>query len=268
MTGRCILWEYWTLPDIIFLTARNLGEDLELLFQVEGKPNFSHIVRRTVLGVGFPEVNDLGQRNHAYVCVAAERVWPNEMEDFGRPERQYIIIDEAEAVILSDLTAHIVRLKDTYLATTVYCPNDPIALVEGLKRAEGIAYYRQESTPMLRDKFPSFVSTLTKAAVRDIPVNLEAARQDINRMLDETLAYPGTDIPIYGAGDVPHRRLVTLTSGVNFHTEKADQAVQRSEPRYIVPVWMAVNGLDTSMAWGNRQKKQGHEWKGAERSGY
>jgi len=256
------------MPDVIFLTARNLGEDLELLFQIEGSANFSHIVRRTVLGVGFPEVNDYGQRSHAYVCVAAERIWPNEMEEHGRPERQYIIIDEAEAVLLSDLSAHIIRLKDTYLATTVYCPNDPVALVEGLKRREGIAYYRDEPTPMLRDRFPSFVSTLTRAAIRDVPVNLETARQDINRVLDETLAYPGTDLPIYGVGDKPQRRLVTLASGVNFHTELADQAVQRSEPRYIIPVWLAINGLDTSMVWGSRGKKAGHEWKGAGHSGY
>ena len=123
---------------------------------------------------------------------------------------------------------------------------------------------------MLRERFPTFVSTIHRAGVRDVKVDIEEARKDINRMLDEELRHPGTDLPIFGpaTGTNAQRRLITLTSGVNFKTDLADQAIQRSEPKYIVPVWLAVNGLDRSMVWKGRSTKKAHEWQGSANSGY
>ena len=95
------------------------------------------------------------------------------------------------------------------------------------------------------------------------------ARKDINAFLDTHLQYPGTGIPIYGNSDEPQRKLITLASGNNFHTDLADQAIQRSEPKYIVPVWLAVSGLDKSFAFGRSGgPQQGHQWKGSAHSGY
>ena len=257
-------------PEVMFLAARNLGDEgIELLFQA-GDQHFSHIVRRTVLGVGFPAPTDYGQSSYAYLCVAAERCWYGE-DDSMLPERQYIIIDETESTIASDIYLEAIRLKDKYLASMVFCPNDPAALVDGLKRIEGLSHYADEPVPMLRERFPTFVSTIYRAGVRDVKVDIEEARKDINRMLDDELRYPGTNLPIFGPslGANAQRRLITLSSGVNFKTDLADQAIQRSEPKYIVPVWLAVNGLDRSMAWrGSRTPKKAHEWQGSANSGY
>ena len=256
-------------PEVVFLAARNLGDEgVELLYRA-GDHSFSHVVRRTVIGVGFPTATDYGQSSYAYLCVAAERCWYGE-DDSTLPERQYIIIEEAEATITSSIYQHAVRLKDTYLASMVFCPNDPVALVDGLKRVEGLSHYPDEPPQMLRERFPTFVSTIHRAGVRDVKVDIEEARKDINRMLDEELRHPGTDLPIFGpaTGTNAQRRLITLTSGVNFKTDLADQAIQRSEPKYIVPVWLAVNGLERSMVWKGRSAKKAHEWQGSANSGY
>ena len=240
-------------PEVVFLASRPLGDDLELLFQVMKGEHFRHIVRRTVLGIGFPSSTDYGHTSHAYVCVAAERVWPCEVDDHTAPERQYIIIDEAECMLMSQLVEHCIRLKDTYLCSAAFCANDPISLVEGLKRTEGLSHYRDEPPHLLRERFKSFVSRQTRVSVQDLPVDIDGARKDINVLLDTQLQFPGTGIPIYG---------------VNFHTDLADQAVQRSEPKYLVPVWLAVNGLDRTMARNRMGQTKSHEWTGATHSGY
>ena len=254
-------------PEVVFLASRPLGDELELLFQVMKGEHFRHIVRRTVLGIGFPSSADYGQMNPAYVCVAAERVWHSEVDD-SPSERQYIIIDEAECMLTSQLVEHCIRLKDTYLCSAAFCANDPVGLVNSLKRAEGLSNYSDEPSEILRQRHPSFVSTLYRASVQDVKVDLEAARKDINGFLDAQLQFPGTGIPIYGNADEPQRKLITLDSGANFHTDLADQAVQRSEPKYIIPVWLAVNGLDRSFARSRAGGRRSHEWSGATHSGY
>lgn len=250
-----------------FLATRPLEDGLQLLFQIDGQ-NFDHVVSRTVLGIGFPTATDYGQTNHAYACVAAERTWPCEVDDHTPPERQYIIIDEAECMLMSELIAHCVRLKDKYLCSGVFCPNDPPALVDSIKRAEGLSYYDDDPPHVLRDRHPSFASTLYRASVREVKVDIEAARKDINAFLDAHLMFPGTGIPIYGNSEEPQRKLITLASGTNFKTDLADQAVQRSEPKYIAPVWLAASGLDRSMARGRPGGPRSHTWEGSAHSGY
>lgn len=256
------------MSDATFVATRPLGDELELIFQLEGAETFAHIVKRTVLGIGFPAPTSHGQTSHAYVCVAAERVWYPEIDD-SPPERQYIIIDEAESMLMSQLTENCIRLKDKYLCSAAHCPGDPVGLVEGLRRAEGLSNYADDPTETLRQRHPSFVSTLYRANVQTKTVDLAVARKDINAFLDTHLQYPGTGIPIYGNSDEPQRKLITLASGNNFHTDLADQAIQRSEPKYIVPVWLAVSGLDKSFAFGRSGgPQQGHQWKGSAHSGY
>lgn len=257
-------------PEVVFLASSPLGDELELLFQIQGGDHFRYIVQRTVLGIGFPLASDYGQMSHAYVCVIAERVWQNEVSGTHPPERQYIVIDEAECTLVSELTAHCVRLKDVYRCSAAFCPNDPPGLVDGLKRAEGLSHYNENDPPhLLRERYPTFVSRDTRVSVRDVPVDIEVARKDINVFLDAELEYPGTDgVKIYGNAEEPRRKLITLASGVNFHSDRADMAIQRSEPKYLIPVWLAASGLDRSMARSRIPGQKSHRWQGSEHSGY
>jgi hypothetical protein len=250
------------------LTTRGVGEDLELLYQVPDHEHFQYLLRRTAVGVGFPEAVDYSQGSYAYACVVGERVWWP-IEEGSQPERQFVVLDEVEATDSSDLFASVAVLKDRYLASVVFCPNSPRTMVDALRRMPGLTHYPGDPPALLRQRFPTYVSRETVAGIRDVDTgDVETMRRDLNRFLDAELHYPSSDLPIFSSqGREPVRKLIVLQSGDNFSTAIANQGIHRSEPKHIAPIWLAANGLERSMSW-SEVGKVGHQWKGSQVTGY
>ena len=236
---------------MVHLSTEKVQDGLRVTWLAEAKP-FPLEVSRTVLGITFPTLME--HTAFGYVCVAAERRWDE--------EKQFLIIDEAEAQNLFALTKEAIRLKDMYRAQTLYCPNSPPDDVNTLKRTEGLSFYKQESSIETRLRFPSYISKQTTCAVRDVKLG-EMTHQGLETFLATELYHPESNMPILTKRRSVARKLVVVS---DLQTNRARQGMQLGDPRICNALWLACDGLNKS-GFVRRREDDG-ERTGSKATGY
>ena len=233
------------------LLSRPKQDGIEIVFQPPGTARaFAYQVRRTVLGVSFPAQETAGDVAYGYVCVVGERMFHAERDD-REPQRQYVVMDEADAANLQVLFAGVVRLKDLYLASMVFCTNAPASTVEALKRTEGISFYSHDHPRTLAERFPTYVSRQTVAAIREASMVAQDAHGGLARLLSEDVTDIATSLPVLTGGRQVAKRL-TLVRDLN--TMKARAGIQSADVPVCMALWLAVSGLESSRRWSHTQK--------------
>lgn len=219
-------------------------------------------VRRTILGIRFPVSERANLPAYGYVCVIAERVWYSSEEN--APTSQYVLVDEAEVAGGSTFFDAVVNMKDKYCAVGVHCPNNPPRMVEALRNHEGLCYYPDLDSRMLRERYANFVGRDIVSLVSDDEMPDEGTVQsDVDSMLSTEVTHPDDPaLPLWGAGgNDPMKRFVVLGNGPedNFTTQTARQALAIGDMAILSAIWLAMMGAErTGALFGGRyvNKKQ------------
>ena len=178
---------------------------------------FTYVLRRVCIGVSFPDAGDASRAvGFGFACVVGERVfYPRDRTKI--PEALYVVLDEAERIQIHQLFDDVLKFKDKYLAGTVFAPPEPQAMVQSLRRHEGISWYNDGRTPYeCRDIWPSFVSKECIAAVREEKTSESSMHRDIEALRTARALDPDSGKPILDTDFKPMEKLV-LPNGFNNH---------------------------------------------------
>ena len=252
-----------------FINARPAEGMIRLSYQRDGLPAsepFEMDFRRIAIGLSYPEHASTSRTSYGYAVVIGERVFYGDDED-SEPTRMYVALCETDANEQSALYGNLVGLKDSYLATTVYCPDRPAPQVEALQQFEGLCHYADEAPVFLKHRWSTYVSRDTTAVLhkQDIPT-AEAQAAEIQRMLSTEVLHPESLWPMMGRSGKP---VFKLTLPANMPTEKVRTAVPLPSafPQVIQALYMVLHGLETTGRWMGRQG-QSHEHQGSSVTGY
>jgi len=238
---------------VIHLATRKLGDDLEIIYQADEPVAIT--CTRTVIGVSFPDSSNF--QGYGYACVAAEQAFSGYEKD-SIPERQIIIIDEADSPSASGLFLEVVNLKDRYQCQTTFCPNSPKTLADTLMRYDGLSYYSKDKIDE-KEKWPHFVSLLTTCGVRDEHIeSVDTMRADLDHELSRELQYPESG-PVLGRNRETKRGFAILQSGDNFKTPRASQGIMQADEQILIALWLATHGLKNSQThyvYDNTEEKR------------
>ena len=235
------------------LITSRAGDELKLLYQDlsqhhPGQAPGLDRVRRTALGMSFPAED--GRSSYGYVCVVAERCYWSR-DPVKPPERQYVVLDEAGSSSFYGLSDDVVALKDQYLSDFVSCPASPVSSVEALRRMEGLTHYPEDPPQLLRQRWKTFISRNTVAAIRETSLPDGAdIHTDLNTMWDKELQHPDDGLPVFGsAATAPLKALYVLGSSreSNFTTTLAAQGIRTRDETVLSALWLAVRGLESTL---------------------
>jgi len=259
------------------ITTRKKADGLDILYQAPGADINAMTpldrASRAIIGLSFP----LSGADYGYGCAVVERVWWPHDDGIGSlPARQYVLVDEISSQTPRELFDAVVALKDRYYCEAVACPKEPAAMVEALRRHEGLVSYPEFDPIFLRDRFPTFVGTDVTAYVREVAVADGAAiARDMDAWWEEEILHPSSGVPIFaGSFDKPLKKLVVLgaSTDANYSTREAAQGIQTGDMVIRTAVWLAVKSLEDSI-WiynsrkGQRRGEKQSRWKPG-RSGY
>jgi len=241
------------------LATQSTEDGLTLIYthpSLEGGDTLDTDWSRTVIGATLPDPEyQHRQTGYGYACVLAERVYPPRREGSKMPpERVYVVLDETESSTSQALFSALVALKDRYRASTVFCPNKPISLLQALKAHEGLSYYHKDRhREDLREMFDTFISKEVTAAVRDYDApSKERAHQGIERFLSATAKDPDTGQPILGSDRDPIPRLY-LSQDFN-NAAARQEIVQESNDQVSIALYLALMGMERSRAVTSRPR--------------
>jgi hypothetical protein len=177
-----------------------------------------------------------------FVTVVGERAW--EFED--KEATAYVPLDEAiDTDNIADVLEQVVRFKDQYLSSSVYCANEPDSMVQALRRIDGLsAYPAPQIEAVAQDRWPTFVDFNTVAAVniRNLP-DEHTITTVLNATMDEKVTNPRTGLPLIGADAQAIPRILFLD---DFPTYRTMQSLRTNAPGGTTALYLAVFGLTHS----------------------
>lgn len=254
-------------------TTQKADEGLRILYQSQSSLREVTSIDRTsraMIGLSFPEISGYG-----FACVVIERRWdPFDEANPNPPGRQFVVIDEADAMTAKDLFDGVVNLKDRYLCQGVACSNSPQSFVEALRTHEGLSRYTPEINPYdRRTQWPNYVSSKTVAFIRDMETPSEDTMdKEMDTWWDSLVIHPDTGTEVFGAGENPLKKLVVMGSGPesNFSTQKTRQGIQtKTDTTIRMAVYLAVKALEETLWLSHRRREEaGRKWIKSSRSGY
>lgn len=258
------------------LYSRRTAEGVDLVYQdvSEGLGRSADLdrVRRVILGARLPVADREGLPAFGYACAIAERCWYGYEDNL--PSRQYVLIDEVQASGGRTFFDAVVDLKDKYCAQSLHCPNQPAQVVEALKWHEGLCYYPDMPTRMLRERYRHYVGRdITCAVIDDEAPDEGRIQADIDNMLSTEVSHPDDpQLPLWGAtGADPLKRFVVLGGKPddNFSTQQARQALATGDKPILMAIWLAVMGAERSgVAFGRKYMNAAQVDRAKGRSGY
>ena len=200
---------------------------------------FRYELSRTVIGLGIEE-------GTAFIVVVGERTYWHP-DNKRRPERLYVVLDEAEPRTPADLFDKAVEFKDRYLAHMTYMPAEPVGLVEAARRHEGLTYYQFTDGFVNRERWPTYVSYDTRSGLTDVRVPGAATLHgDLELLLSTTVLDPATNKALTDRPGPMGRPIQKLLFPNDFPTARTRTAVRQGLLPLCRPLWCAVMGLDRS----------------------
>ena len=202
----------------------------------EGAPTLSLDFSRLVLGAcldpGF------------FVCVVGER----RVEGVREQARYYIVLDEAETPQAQPLIDQMIQLKDRYRCRNVFCPSQPVQLVESMRRTEGLSYYRQENLWKAASMWPSFVDFDVKAGLYTVDRPDESTlHREIELFLQSDARFPDSGAVVKDLKGATLRQLMLPNE---FECSNTRAGIRQGSLPACIAVWMAVSGLEKSPGTG------------------
>lgn len=211
---------------------------------------------RTVLGIHL-------QEGECFACVVGERLLSERLD--LEPARYWIVLDEAHSALLQELIGGLIRLKDQYRCHALYSVDQPLQLVESLRRTEGISYYREERPAVARALWPSFVSFDVRAGLNARPAPDEnTLHRELEMWLKWEVRWPSSGQPVLG---IDGQSVLQVQFPHDFTTAYTRAGIRQASLGPSTALWLALSGLERSRA-NSGHKKAGHEWIKDPLSGY
>lgn len=181
--------------------------------------------------------------------------------------RYFLVIDEAVTPLPQELIDHLIRLKDQYRVTNVYGPDRPAHLVDSIRQAEGLTFYRREQvSSMLATRiWPSFVDYDLRAgyAPRPIP-DEQTVHRDLELGLSGHAKEPRTGGILKGKDGAP---VPLLNLPPEFNNLKTRSAIRQGALAGCTALWHVFTGMNRSMVI-HRALQGEHEHVGNAVTGY
>ena len=233
---------------MIHLTSQIRNRQIEVVYHLESEDRklnrtdgdiFRYELSRTALGLGIED-------QVAFICVVGERTyWHPDRK--GRPERLYVVLDEAEPRTPADLFEKAVEYKDRYLAHMIFMPDQPDALVEAARRHEGLTYYQFQDPFVNRERWPTYVDAYTRAGLTELKVPQAATLHgDLELLMSTEVLDPATNKALSDRPGPGGRPIHKLLFPNDFPTARTRTAVRQGLLPLCRPLWCAVTGLERS----------------------
>ncbi len=161
--------------------------------------------------------------------------------------RYFLVIDEAVTALPQELIDQMIRLKDQYRISNIYGPDRPVQLVDSLRQAEGLTFYRREqvSTELSTRIWPSFVDYELRAGYAPRPVPDE---QTVHRDLELGLSGHAKDPRNGGMLKGKDGEAVPLLNlPPEFNNLKTRSAIRQGSLAGCTALWHVFNGMNRSM---------------------
>ena len=234
---------------MIHLTSQHRNRQIEVVYHLEPEDRkqnrtdgeiFRYELSRTAIGMGIED-------QVAFICVVGERTdWLPDRK--GRPERLYVVLDEAEPRTPAELFEQAVEFKDRYLTHMVFMPDQPDALVEAARRHEGLCWYQFQDSFVNRERWPTYVDSANKAGLTEVKVPGAATLHgDLELLLSTEVLDPATNKALTDRPGPMGRPIHKLLFPNDFPTARTRTAVRQGLLPLCRPLWCAVTGLDRSM---------------------
>jgi len=244
---------------MIYAYARPQRGGIAVAWQSSGSldsdAGFTLTFSRVVLGVSWDATLH-------YACVIGERL----LETGAGLERYWVVLDEDANALAQPLFASLVSLKDRYYAALALAPDNPAAIVETLRRTDGLSRYTETDYRRAERRWPTFVDFDVTCGVRTLAVPDEPAMsRDLERWLTEPLYSPATAEPLL---DNVGQTLTRIVLPSTFPTSRLRQALEQA---HVVPsqaLWFALTHLEqapiaartrsTEPVWEHRPGRGGY----------
>jgi len=234
---------------MIHLTSQHRNRQIEVVYHLEPEDRkqnrtdgeiFRYELSRTAIGMGIED-------QVAFICVVGERTyWHPDRK--GRPERLYVVLDEAEPRTPAELFEQAVEFKDRYLTHMAFMPDHPDALVDAARRHEGLCWYQFQDPFVNRERWPTYVDSANKAGLTEVKVPGAAILHgDLELLLSTEVLDPATNKALTDRPGPMGRPIHKLLFPADFPTARTRTAVRQGLLPLCRPLWCAVTGLDRSM---------------------
>lgn len=234
------------MADLTLISARDIEDGTELVYTSSdmGQAVFRYQVSRIVIGISFPE--DERASGHIYpgfLSVVGERMFFAKTPG-ARNESIYVALDEEEDMQAHTLFSKLIALKDRYAVRGVYCPAGDQAMMETLRRIEGLTHYNSgRHATECRQLWPTFISKQQVAAVREAKLSDEPMDRDLEALATTKALHPDTGEPIFDRDFRPTSRLLLPDGFPNHRTRDGVMSNTRQACRAL---WLAVMGMERS----------------------
>lgn len=233
-----------------------VDDGVELLYYRPDSTPFKYRFRRIGIGLTYPESSKTSKgTGYGIAIVLGERCFFPDNPEKSTFERIYVALDEHEDTLSAGMFPALAELKDKYRASTIFCPNTPVSILESLKRYQGVSFYNEKNPAVLRGLFPSFVSTDVRAGISEKSIEGTSFTQDIERVLSTIAIDPDTDEPIRSL-DKTHKPMPRLVFPQGMNNVKTSTGVRQRTEEICRALWLVVMGFETSGMWTRRKKEE------------